>query len=74
MNSLCPGPVNSNIAREAPAFLKILLVPVMKLLFASPEKAAKPVIYLCCAEEMGQRSGRVFPPDAGETGFAAGKG
>lgn len=57
VNSLCPGPVNSNIAREAPPFLKILLVPVMKLLFASPEKAARPVIYLCCAEEMGQRSG-----------------
>ena len=60
VNSLCPGPVNSNIAREAPASLKILLVPVMKLLFASPEKAAKPVIYLCCAEEMGQRSGVYF--------------
>ncbi|MDE0001670.1 MAG: SDR family NAD(P)-dependent oxidoreductase [Rhodospirillaceae bacterium] len=57
VNSLCPGPVNSNIAREAPPFLKPLLYPVMKLLFASPEKAAKPVIYLCCAEEMGRRSG-----------------
>ena len=57
VNSLCPGPVNSNIAREAPPFLKPLLYPVMKLLFASPEKAAKPVIYLCCAEEMGRRTG-----------------
>ena len=57
INSLCPGLVNSNIAREAPALLKPLLVAVMKLLFASPEKAAQPVIYLCCAEEMGRRSG-----------------
>ena len=57
VNSLCPGPVNSNIAREAPAFLKPLLYPVMRLLFATPEKAAKPVIYLCCAQEMGRRSG-----------------
>ena len=57
VNSLCPGPVNSNIAREAPAFLKPLLVPVMQLLFATPRKAAEPVTYLCCAEEMGQRSG-----------------
>ena len=57
VNFLCPGPVNSNIAREAPAFLKPVLVPVMKLLFATPEKASKPVIYLCCAEEMGRRSG-----------------
>ena len=29
----------------------------MRLLFATPEKAAKPVIYLCCAQEMGRRSG-----------------
>ena len=57
VNSLCPGPVDSNIAREAPSFLKPLLYPVMKLLFATPEKAAKPVIHLCCAEEMGRRSG-----------------
>ncbi len=57
VNSLCPGAVNSNIAREAPLFLKLLLYPVMKLLFASPASAAKPVIYLCCAEEMGRRSG-----------------
>ena len=57
VNSLCPGPVNSGIAREAPVFLKPVLYPVMNLLFASPDKAAKPVIYLCCAEEMGRRSG-----------------
>ena len=59
VNSLCPGPVNSSIAREAPVFLKPVLYPVMKWLFASPEKAARPVIYLCCAEEMGRRS-RVY--------------
>ena len=57
VNALCPGAVNSNIAREAPAFLKPLLYPVMRLLFATPEKAAAPVTYACCAEEMGRRSG-----------------
>lgn len=57
VNSLCPGPVNSSIAREAPLLLKPVLYPVMNMLFASPEKAARPVIYLCCAEEMGRRSG-----------------
>ena len=57
VHSLCPGPVNSNIAREAPPSLKPLIGPVMGLLFPSPEKAAVPVIYLCCAEEMGRRSG-----------------
>ena len=29
----------------------------MRLFFASPEKGAQPVAYLCCAPEMGRRSG-----------------
>ena len=57
VHSLCPGPINSNIAREAPSYMKALLSPIMGLLFAGPEKAARPVIHLCCDAEMGQRSG-----------------
>ena len=52
-----PGPVATNIAREAPVFLKPLLKPLMRLLFLSPARAARPVIYLCCSKEMGRRSG-----------------
>lgn len=57
VHSLCPGPINSGIAREAPAYMKPLLSPIMRLLFAGPGKAAWPVTYLCCAPEMGRRSG-----------------
>ncbi|MDE2882111.1 MAG: SDR family NAD(P)-dependent oxidoreductase [Acidobacteriota bacterium] len=57
VHSLCPGAVNSNLAREAPAFLKPLLFPVMRLTFASPAKAAAPVTYACCAEDTGRRTG-----------------
>ena len=57
VHSLCPGPINSNIAREAPSYMKALLSPIMGLLFAGPEKAARPVIHLCCDAEMGQRTG-----------------
>ena len=57
VHSLCPGAVNSNLAREAPAFLKPLLFPVMRLAFASPEAAAAPVVHACCAEDTGRRSG-----------------
>lgn len=57
VTSLCPGPVNSNLAREAPALTKLILYPVMHLFFAAPEKAAAPVTYACCAEDMGRRSG-----------------
>lgn len=57
VTSLCPGAINSNLAREAPALMKLILYPVMRLFFAAPEKAAAPVTYACCAEDMGRRSG-----------------
>jgi NAD(P)-dependent dehydrogenase (short-subunit alcohol dehydrogenase family) len=50
--ALCPGPVNSNIAREAPGVFQ----PVMKLVFAiffkSPKKAAEPVLYLAISKDL----------------------
>jgi len=49
--SLCPGPVNSNIAREAPGLFQPLLKLVFSLFFKSPEKAAVPVIYLASSKE-----------------------
>ncbi len=52
VHCLCPGPINSNIAREAPALAKPLLRAVMGLLFASPEQAAEPVMYLSCARAL----------------------
>lgn len=57
VHTVCPGAIASGIAREAPAILKPIVHPVMKLLFQSPEKAAKPVIYLCCSDEAGVRTG-----------------
>ena len=57
VHALCPGPVASDIAREAPPALKPLLGPIMKFFFLSPEKAAHPVSYLCCADAPGSRSG-----------------
>ena len=54
---LCPGPVDSGIARQAPLLLKPLLTVTMKAFFASPSQAAVPVIYLCCSEAAGERTG-----------------
>jgi len=42
---LCPGPVNSNIAREAPGWMQPLLKGVFSLFFKSPEKASDPILY-----------------------------
>ncbi len=57
VHALCPGAVNSNMAREAPAWLKPILKPVMTLFFQSPEKASIPVDYLVASGEMGEKTG-----------------
>ncbi|MDZ7605870.1 MAG: SDR family NAD(P)-dependent oxidoreductase [Cyclobacteriaceae bacterium] len=46
---LCPGPVNSNIAREAPGWMQPLLRGVFSIFFKSPEKASDPVVYFATA-------------------------
>ena len=50
--ALCPGPVNSNIAREAPAVFKPLLRLVFGLFFRSPLKASEPVVYLSTSRDI----------------------
>jgi NAD(P)-dependent dehydrogenase (short-subunit alcohol dehydrogenase family) len=49
---VCPGPVNSNIIRDAPIWMKVILKFVFWLFFKSPLTAAEPVLYLAMAEEM----------------------
>ena len=57
VHALCPGAINSNMAREAPTWLKPILKPVMVLFFQSPEKASVPVDYLVASSEMGGKTG-----------------
>lgn len=51
VSALCPGPIASSIAREAPVYLKPLINPIMRLFFNSPEVAAEPVIFLACTPQ-----------------------
>jgi NAD(P)-dependent dehydrogenase (short-subunit alcohol dehydrogenase family) len=53
--ALCPGPINSNIAREAPTIFKPLLKLVFGIFFRSPREAVKPVVYFSCSREAGQQ-------------------
>ena len=53
--ALCPGPVNSNIAREAPALFKPLLNVVFKIFFRSPETASEPVVYLAASSDIEKK-------------------
>ncbi len=50
--ALCPGPVNSNIAREAPAIFQPLMKLIFKLFFRSPEVASEPLIYLAASQDV----------------------
>ncbi len=55
--ALCPGPVNSNIAREAPALFQPLLRLVFGIFFRSPKKACGPVSYLAASGEVEGKTG-----------------
>lgn len=57
VHACCPGPVNSNIARESPKLVKPLLSLVMGVLFSSPAKAAKPAVYLTASPQIEGSSG-----------------
>lgn len=57
VHSLCPGPVDSGIIRDAPAFLRPLASLSMRALFASPQQAAGAVIYLAAAPELAGETG-----------------
>ncbi len=57
VHSLCPGPVASDIAREAPGWIKIIVNPLMRLAFRAPDKAAEPVMLLAASQTMAGRTG-----------------
>ena len=52
---LCPGPVNSNIAKEAPKVFYPLLKIIFGIFFKAPDKAAEPVLYLSCSKEVAEK-------------------
>lgn len=56
VNVICPGPVHSNIIKEAPFFLRIALGSIFKVIFRSPAKAALPVVYLALSPDFEGKS------------------
>jgi NAD(P)-dependent dehydrogenase (short-subunit alcohol dehydrogenase family) len=57
VHQLCPGPINSGIAREAPVWIKPLLKVLFALFFRTPRRAAEPVVFLCCSQAIEGRTG-----------------
>lgn len=58
VHSCCPGAVNTDIARDAPAWVKPILGRVMARFFRSPQDAAQPIVYLSCARSLEGQTGR----------------
>jgi NAD(P)-dependent dehydrogenase (short-subunit alcohol dehydrogenase family) len=54
--ALCPGPVNSNIAREAPRIFQPLMKLIFAMFFKSPKKAAEPVMYLAVSKDIEDKA------------------
>jgi NAD(P)-dependent dehydrogenase (short-subunit alcohol dehydrogenase family) len=57
VHTMCPGAVATDIAREAPAWVKPVLDPTIKYLFKKPEDGAVPVVWLACARPVEGRTG-----------------
>jgi NAD(P)-dependent dehydrogenase (short-subunit alcohol dehydrogenase family) len=53
---ICPGPVNTNIVKEAPWLLRNILKGIFSIIFRSPEKAAKPVVYMGISDDFNGRT------------------
>ncbi len=79
VNLICPGPVNSNIIKEAPLALRAVLRALFTVIFKSPERAADPVVYLAASDDFSKRSNvylhmftekrmdpKVYDPSAGD--------
>ena len=55
---MCPGPVNTNIIREAPWALRGVLKVIFTFFFRSPEAAAKPLVYMAAHDDFAGVTGR----------------
>lgn len=56
VNVICPGPVHSNIIKEAPLGLRIIIGAIFKVIFRSPRKACLPVVYMSISPDYEGRT------------------
>ena len=56
VNCICPGPVNTNIIREVPFPIRMILRGIFSVIFRSPENAAPPVIYMASSDDFKDKS------------------
>jgi NAD(P)-dependent dehydrogenase (short-subunit alcohol dehydrogenase family) len=57
VHTMCPGAVNTDIAREAPSWVKPALAATMRALFKPPAEGARPATYLVAARAIEGQTG-----------------
>ncbi len=57
VNAICPGPVHSNIIKEAPWLLRMTLKSIFKIIFKSPDEAARAVVYMAVSPDYEGKTG-----------------
>jgi NAD(P)-dependent dehydrogenase (short-subunit alcohol dehydrogenase family) len=57
VHHLCPGAVNSSLAREAPGVLRPVIDLVFKAFFQDPYRAARPVVWLVANDGIAGETG-----------------
>jgi NAD(P)-dependent dehydrogenase (short-subunit alcohol dehydrogenase family) len=56
VNVICPGPVNTDIIREAPMALRLVLRSIFTVFFQAPKKAALPIAYMAASNELDDKT------------------
>jgi NAD(P)-dependent dehydrogenase (short-subunit alcohol dehydrogenase family) len=56
VNVICPGPVNTNIIKEAPWLLRMVLGGIFSIIFKKPSEAAKAVVYMAVSADYEGKS------------------
>lgn len=54
---ICPGPVNTNIIKEAPLLLRMVLRGIFSIIFKKPSVAARAVVYMAVSEDYEAKTG-----------------
>jgi NAD(P)-dependent dehydrogenase (short-subunit alcohol dehydrogenase family)/heat shock protein HslJ len=58
VHTFCPGPVNTNIIREAPGPLRAVLRGIFSVAFRTPAQGAMPATYLSCSTDLEGQTNR----------------
>lgn len=70
VNAICPGPVNTNIIKEVPQPVRMILRGIFAVIFRSPAQAALPIIYMGCSADFANKTNQymhMFTPKSMDT-------